>query len=543
MLSNTLKLDSTLDSKSNTQPTDIKMCPCEQIYQAAKNPDKSAARTIIKKLLLSVSIDVEHSKMSDTAISKLAAEGNADAVNFLRREFNASLFWMAEGYAIGGDVVTAKAVLHLVAERDRYPLLKHIARGFARKGNVVEVNKMLDLVKHDSMGFYRALLEVAKGYALGNHSEEAEQIITLETGEVQRRCLSGQVILGYAESGNVNAAKNAFATAPNDIKDFFLSMMIEGYARSGNLEANKPFLLENSKNNNPDEKSSFDLLRGFGQGGHSIEANKFLIGKSEIERDYYFESLAVRYSESGHTAEAIKAYSQINKKASVNTNALSLGMITFFSYLGNFNGANKVLALEANAEHKSKLLNNFSEYLKLTYVLTENSALHMLSSFNPVFQKDIAAEIKKDKQVTINLERLVPKASKLTTIISTKNLSFYQAIGWTVPELHIWFLQGPQLIKNGKLSAIMFLIISTYLSPNNLKDSLELANKLTLTSCRDRFFNSLNHQNKVALISSRETFLNSLRKNNTLMSYQILLDSTEKNLNCKKTAAPIKPFL
>ncbi|WP_286823142.1 hypothetical protein, partial [Legionella sp. 39-23] len=51
--------------------------------------------------------------------------------------------------------------------------------------------------------------------------------------------------------------------------------------------------------------------------------------------------------------------------------------------------------------------------------------------------------------------------------------------------------QGPQLIKNKKLAAAMFLSVSTYLTSNSIPEMADLANKLSVTTCRDRFFNDL----------------------------------------------------
>ena len=71
---------------------------CDRIYQAAKNSNTSIAKVEIQQILKYATIDVRHHKTDDTAVSKLAAEGNVKAVNFLRKEFNASLMWVIYGY-------------------------------------------------------------------------------------------------------------------------------------------------------------------------------------------------------------------------------------------------------------------------------------------------------------------------------------------------------------------------------------------------------------------------------------------------------------
>ncbi|KTD70118.1 hypothetical protein Lste_0722 [Legionella steelei] len=91
------KLESKDDSKEVLQnkPISGDTCFCDQIYKLAKNPNRNEAKIAINEILLLAAIDVHHVTMNDTAVSKLAAEGDVEAVNFLRKEFNASLLWMA----------------------------------------------------------------------------------------------------------------------------------------------------------------------------------------------------------------------------------------------------------------------------------------------------------------------------------------------------------------------------------------------------------------------------------------------------------------
>ncbi|MBN9226399.1 MULTISPECIES: hypothetical protein [Legionella] len=177
------QLDFKSDSKEIPQkkPNSDDICFCELIYKAAKNLNRNEAKIAINKILLFATIDVQHATTNDVAVSKLAAEGNIESVNFLIKEFNASLLWAAYGYARGGHVVEADKVFVLAQDSvDRLKLLKQMASGHAQGGHVSEAKKILALVQNSADRF-AVLQHMAFGYALRGHAAEANKVLSVST--------------------------------------------------------------------------------------------------------------------------------------------------------------------------------------------------------------------------------------------------------------------------------------------------------------------------------------------------------------------------
>ncbi len=109
------------------------------ICQAAKEKNKAA----ITQLLTTVCIDVYNGY--NTPVSQLAVEGHFEAVTFLRNQFNASLRWIAYGYAKGGHAATANDVLKLAAALPAERLILGMVHGYAKGGHVAAANEVLKL--------------------------------------------------------------------------------------------------------------------------------------------------------------------------------------------------------------------------------------------------------------------------------------------------------------------------------------------------------------------------------------------------------------
>ncbi|KTD68602.1 photosystem I assembly protein Ycf3 [Legionella steelei] len=484
------QLDSKNDPEEILQKKRIasETCFSELIYKAAKNPNKKEAKIAISKILPFASIDVFHHVTSEAAVSKLAAEGDFESVNFLRKEFNASLLWIAYGYAQGKHVAEANKALELAHNPvDRLSLLQEMASAYAHGGHVAEANKVLALAENPDER--RVLLQdMACGYAHGGHVAEANKVLELVHNSVDRLSLLQEMACGYAQGGHIVEANEILALAEDPTERFsLLQEMACGYAQGGyEAEANKVLALEQ----NFDDR--FELLQqmayGYALGGHGAEANKILVLADPDERFSLLQEMACGYAQGGHVAKANKVLELAENPD--DRFELLRHMALGYALGGHVAEANKVLVLAENPVDRLALLKTIATNLLHMTLSTERDALQTLATFNPDFQSVIASELKK-YAAKIDIVHLVPKATKLHTLMQTQKLNFNQAMGWMQPEMQLWLLQGPQLIKNKKLAAAMFLSVSTYLTSNSIPEMADLANKLSVTTCRDRFFNDL----------------------------------------------------
>lgn len=132
-------LSAKLNNSLISNPQGPELTPFQLIYQYAKMPNKVAAETAIRKILQTgISIDVFDGTEYHRPVSKLAAEGDQEAVKFLKERFNASDFWIAQGYAQGGFTELWKRILANNPTL-KIKLLLEIAIGLGR-GNKPEYN-------------------------------------------------------------------------------------------------------------------------------------------------------------------------------------------------------------------------------------------------------------------------------------------------------------------------------------------------------------------------------------------------------------------
>lgn len=494
--------------ETKQHPATSTVCFAEQIYNAAKNPNKNEAKIAINKILSFASINVL-SKSGQTAIHSLAMEGNSEAVNFLRKEFNASMLSMAGGYARGGYVAEVNKLVALVKTRDTLlELLDYVVSGYARGGYVEEVNKLLLLAKTAKEQF-RIWEGMITGYAVGGHTTEAEKVLALAKTSDEQFNLYQSLIAGYSRGGHIaktNEVFERFRTENN------YRHMAFGYALSKSItEVNKVLAFGKS----PQDKMRLikKILHGYAIGGHADEVDKVLmLAQTPEERVILLQWIINGYAHGGHVMDANKVLASTQDPA---TRLLLMSeMISGYASKNILAEINKVLALAPTRIDRLGLSKSMIKMLN-KIELSGEQALRTLATFDPAFQMDIAKELKDSKEIEVDVTSLVPKASKINTVMATQKLNFSQALGWIQPEMQIWLLQGPQLIKNKRLPAAIFLKISTYLSPNTHKDMIDLANKFMLTTCRDRFFQSLTTHDQ-------------------LLSYQLIAEPTDKATEAKK---------
>ena len=471
------------------------------IYQAAKNPNKDEAKAIINKLLVSVAIDIYQGKTSGPAVYQLAAEGEVEAVNFLRKEFNASSLWAVSGYAQGEyETEINKIFAQTINPTERFELLQYKMFGYALGKHAEKANKTLAQVTNPK----ELLLlqkEMVSGYSRNGHIAETNIVLNQPTERTEQLELMQCAALGHTLRGNVTEANNILAQAINPEEQLILRKeMISGYSRSGDVvEVNKIL----GQANNPEEQLTLgrEAICGYARGGHIAKANK---AREEItdplERFNLLQYEILGYAQSGNVAEANKLLDLAMKPSEKLT--LLKEKTRGYIIRGHIVEVNKVLAQHGkNYSHystaQSHLPKVIVDNLNKAAFSDNRSALQVIAMFNTNFHKDIVNELKESKEIKIDMKGLAEKATKINIVMTTQKLNFSQAMDWIQPEIQIWLLQGHQLIKNKKFHAAIFLRIATFLSPNTLEDMTDLTNKLTLTIRRERFFNNLKIHNQL----------------------------------------------
>ena len=187
------------------------------ICQAAKEKNKAA----ITQLLTTVCIDVYNGY--NTPVSQLAVEGHFEAVTFLRNQFNASLRWIAYGYAKGGHAATANDVLKLAAPAKRLDLLRGMVHGYALGGHVAAANEVLKLAAPAER--LTSLRWIAYGYAQGGHVVAANDVLKLAAPAKRLDLLRGMVH-GYAKGGHVAAANEVLKLAASAKRPALLQIFV-----------------------------------------------------------------------------------------------------------------------------------------------------------------------------------------------------------------------------------------------------------------------------------------------------------------------------
>ncbi len=79
-----------------------------------------------------------------------------------------------------------------------------------------------------------------------------------------------------------------------------------------------------------------------------------------------------------------------------------------------------------------------------------------------------------DEKIICHQDKLLSQATKANQLLKKCKVSPDQAIGMSICELQIWFLQGIQLLANGKLHFSTFRIIASFISPLSEQDCRNL---------------------------------------------------------------------
>lgn len=100
--------------------------------------------------------------------------------------------------------------------------------------------------------------------------------------------------------------------------------------------------------------------------------------------------------------------------------------------------------------------------------------LNALSSVNELdARKNLASKL--TKFITqYNPEELLPLAAKINNLMMVNKISFHASLALTKSELQVWFMQGIQLVQQGKLHDSTFYLIASFVSPMTEQESKAL---------------------------------------------------------------------
>lgn len=244
-----------------------------------------------------------------------------------------------------------------------------------------------------------------------------------------------------------------------------------GFAR-GRHTAEAFNVLDNVKRNQPDQVRFilYGIASGFAISGYKNEAVAFL---NLIMREYpihmasILNYMADGFAKSIHKQDAYAFLEEVTNK-----------------YPAYHISVLKEIVL---SEHQAGTCTDQAVVLKTLALIDDNNA-----------RSQLALELK-DSILAYDTLNLASKASRFNQRMKKVDITYNQLLGWIQPEMQIFLLQGISLVHKGKLSSSTFLYIATFLSPMTLTETLDLSNKLALSTCPARLFKTLKQHGALLL--------------------------------------------
>lgn len=218
--------------KENTSPL------FEEIYNAAKQADIGTLRRIYQQ-----NLTLEVNSRGNTPSSKLAAEGNVQALECLK-QFPHNFNWIARGFAQGGNSAAAFECMY-----NHGVSIDWVANGFAFSNRSKAAFECV--VKHNAR-----IGCVANGFAEGGHSKEAFECVDMPLADIDIDWLANS----FARGGHPKEALECVVKRGAKI-----DYVVRGLARCGDSVA----AIECETEQVVD---LWDVAVGSAQGGHSIAA-------------------------------------------------------------------------------------------------------------------------------------------------------------------------------------------------------------------------------------------------------------------------------
>lgn len=216
--------------------------PFQIIYEAAKRKDEAAIKAVLGHVCINISNGF------DTPIGLLAFEGDVEAVNFLRRKFNASSLLAINGYARANNKDQYQKLLAEALPTEKFLFFKEIIIGLARSNHVEQVNELLATIAEPDE-YLEALRYAAHGYARAGNQIEAYNLLQLylpKKAEEDAKLIK-HLLLDLLEEQK--AAKEEKVDPKKEIVSEveyeFLTCIADGFSDDGHFEAIKKLLQRN----------------------------------------------------------------------------------------------------------------------------------------------------------------------------------------------------------------------------------------------------------------------------------------------------------
>jgi hypothetical protein len=489
----------------------------ETIYQAAK--EKNAEKIIS----LDCCVDIQYRGLG-TPACVLAKEGNHEAVNFLKTEFNSSLKWISLGYALGADVEKAKETLASLINHplDYYELhvpdivfgygrsglreqaeiiirrfentqqelrlRSALAEGCLQGGYITSANDFLELTSNPN-NRYTVLKTLAYRYAYLAKDKEIHNILAMaETPEEKLQFLN-EVAKGYGLGGCVHLVNDilTMVTSTRD-KLELVRYIVRGYFREGYI--NEAYAQVESFNPTSKEKHVLlkEMLLGAGQGGHAQLAKQILNQEDKAsKRSDLLEFFVYGLARGGHENET---YKTIKLAADKEKSLLCKVAIEGFIKGEHISSVNAIFSLLLDDSALPLMLEKAIQYIKNDgeIFISEAMCLHTLVSFDSKIADLFVKKAKTDNEIMTDLSSLITKAARIRQVMISQQINYCMGLAWIQPEVQLWLLQFQQLVQQNKLTMDLYEKILTYLAPMNSLEGKNLQQKLFLKLRRKSFY-------------------------------------------------------
>ena len=420
----------------------------KQIYQLAHQKKYDDIDQLQQLISSGTCIDVYDGEF--TAIYQHAFECNEDAVSLLIKSFGANINLAAQGAAHGKHQNLVKTLCSAGAD------LKYVLMGSAQANDIDNVQSYLVQCNDVNAAVWGAargghvelvkflltknadLVSAFHGATMGKHKKLADmlfEIITSGTDRIDALCHAAQGAALCADWKNVEAYILEGASR---------SKAVQGAAMGGHFEWARQFTTIT-------EKAAF--LIGAARGGHTNEVMTILKRSSLI-----YEAI-----ENAALNRHFKLVNTLSERYGINSHR----------------AINAVIHEIVNGVvYNSRIINNYS----LLHIINSLSDSHFWNRYALI---SFLEELKERNCNSSELTKFSNDAESIPRIVKTKNLNFYQASAWALPEIQV-LLSAPYFIDD--IRCIMMSYLSPYL---NQKESFGLINRFSFEKRRDAVVSDL----------------------------------------------------
>lgn len=326
----------------------------DTIYQAAIDQDKEK----IDAALSIVCIDVFSFRELHVPVSKLAAEGKLQAVDFLTKHYNVQPYWIIAGLSFQKDKSAAYAFLeksqnehselrniilrlmvagfvesddksevynlltfiHQTSPTDVTCILQSIAYGIAKLRHQNDIDEFLEKVKTEYPRHLTAMFsEIFLGLGRGNRENEAATFLTYIKSNYPEHAADALINLGagYAEGRHKLQAYRCISQIMTDYPKKINTLLVEialHFAASGGIQEAQDFLVKTHAEFK--EHATLVLggiISGLAESGYLMAAYQLIADAKPDDISYALSELAFRFVILGN----IKQFDAVLKKTKI----------------------------------------------------------------------------------------------------------------------------------------------------------------------------------------------------------------------------------